>query len=397
MTHSPINSPLISVVIPVRNSPEFLRKCVAHLTASTYDNIEIIVVDDASTDNTAEIAESLQVRVVRLNSQTGPAGARNLGVDAAQGEFVFFIDADVCVHADTVEKLVDTFVKTPDVDAVFGSYDLKPYVSNVISQYKNLFHHYVHQQACEEASTFWSGCGAVRRKVFLEMGGFDTSYGRPCIEDVELGVRLYQAGKSILLNKSIQVTHLKRWTLWGLIKTDFWDRGVPWTELMLRSGKIQNDLNLKFSQRICAIMAVSILVMLMIGVWQSPVLLLLMLTGLLSLQLLDWWTLSQGPPFWIRLLGVCLTASVVLGSILHFQLAAIIVFALHLMIVIINYKFYLFFAREKSLLFAALVVPLHFTYYLYSVASFATGIVLHIWKTRLAPVLTFRNSSANRC
>ena len=191
------DSPLISVVVPVRNSAHFLRQCVAHLTSSTYGNMEIIVVDDASTDDTADVAEALQARVIRLENQTGPAGARNLGAEAAQGEFVFFVDADVCVHPDTVEKVVDTFIEYPDVDAVFGSYDLQPRAGNVISQYKNLYHHFVHQQAGKEASTFWSGCGAMRRSVFLEMGGFVTSYGRPCIEDIELGVRLHQANRRI--------------------------------------------------------------------------------------------------------------------------------------------------------------------------------------------------------
>ncbi len=396
MVREPNDSPLISVVIPVRNAPHYLRQCVGHLASSTYDNMEIIVVDDASTDDTADVAEAIGTRVVRLESQTGPAGARNQGAAAARGDIVFFVDADVCVHTDTVEKVINTFVNHPDVDAVFGSYDLKPYVGNVISQYKNLYHHFVHQQAAEEASTFWSGCGAMRRSVFLEMGGFDTSYGRPCIEDIELGVRLHQANRRIMLNKSIQVTHLKRWTLWGVIKTDFWDRGVPWTELMLRSGSMPNDLNLKTSQRVCALLTAAVFLMLIAGIWTTYVLAALPIAGILALQLLDRWTLHRRVPMIIRLLGVCTAVGVTIALIAHFRIWAVVALSLILVIILLNHKLYAFFAREKRPLFAALVVPLHLCYYLYSSASLATGIVFHFWKTRLVPRFAFGKPSPNR-
>ena len=71
-----------------------------------------------------------------------------------------------------------------------------------------------------------------------------------------------------MLNKRIQVTHLKRWTLWSIIKTDVFDRGIPWTELMLREGSMPNDLNTKISQRISVVLAYGLLLTLGIGVWQ---------------------------------------------------------------------------------------------------------------------------------
>ena len=92
--------------------------------------------------------------------------------------------------------------------------------------------------AGERATTFWSGCGAVRRSLFLDMGGFDESYARPCIEDIELGARLTRSGHAIVLRKSMQVTHLKKWTFWSMLKSDIWDRAVPWTNLVLREGKL---------------------------------------------------------------------------------------------------------------------------------------------------------------
>ncbi len=69
------------------------------------------------------------------------------------------------------------------------------------------------------------------------MSGFDASYKRPAIEDIELGYRLRHAGRRILLDRDLRVKHLKKWTFWGLLKTDVLDRGIPWTELILRDQR----------------------------------------------------------------------------------------------------------------------------------------------------------------
>ncbi|MCH8154520.1 MAG: glycosyltransferase, partial [Proteobacteria bacterium] len=116
------------------------------------------------------------------------ARARNRGALKASGEFLAFIDADVVVHDDTLARMVAAFGANPGVAGVFGCYDDSPDDSGFISQYKNLAHRYVHQDSHGEVPTFWSGCGAIRRSVFIEFGGFDEErYPRPAIEDIELG------------------------------------------------------------------------------------------------------------------------------------------------------------------------------------------------------------------
>ena len=78
----------------------------------------------------------------------------------------------------------------------------------------------------------------------LALGGFDEGYRQPSIEDIELGYRLKQAGHRIRLCKALQVKHLKRWSVVSLLKSDFFDRALPWTELILRDRRVINDLNL---------------------------------------------------------------------------------------------------------------------------------------------------------
>jgi hypothetical protein len=120
----------------------------------------------------------------------------------------------------------------------------------------NLRHHHTHQRARREDATFWAGSGAVRRSVFLAAGGFDAArYTTPQIEDIELGLRLRRAGARLRLDPDLQVTHLKRWTLLSVLRTDLYDRALPWSELILEDGELPSDLNLRSSQRAAAVLA----------------------------------------------------------------------------------------------------------------------------------------------
>jgi glycosyltransferase involved in cell wall biosynthesis len=372
---------MISVIVPVRNSPKELRLCLEHLFASTHTSYEVIVVDDASTDETPKVAVELGARLLRLNQRCGPAHARNRGAEIARGEYLFFLDADVCAYPETIQMVADTFAQNPDLAAVFGSYDTRPTAKNVLSEYKNLFHHFVHQDSREQATTFWSGCGAIRRSAFLKIGGFSTSYGRPCIEDIELGRRLHKAGHRIMLNKHLQVTHLKRWTLWSIVKTDVLDRGIPWTELMLREGSMPNDLNLKYSQRISVVLAYGLLVMLGIGVWHYRNLLFvpLFLLGLISVM--DYWSTRRRftPAVRVLMAFAGLGTLAIIGYI--FKYWPLLPLALIVGIIAINFRFYAFFLRERHLLLISLLLPLHLLYYLYSGLAFALGVMLHLWKS----------------
>jgi glycosyltransferase involved in cell wall biosynthesis len=323
-----VTDPVLSVVVPVHNDRERLRSCLEGLATSTDARHEVIVVDDGSRDGSGDVGRAHGARVVTMAQRSGPALARNHGASQAAGRYVFFVDADVRIQPDTVERVLRVFEADPTVDAVFGSYDRNPGAGNFFSQYKNLFHHYVHQQGLEEASTFWSGCGAVKRSVFLEMGGFSADYGRPSIEDIELGARLKRAGHRIVLRKEIQVTHLKKWTLRGIVASDVWDRGVPWTELILQEGKLPDDLNLGVWQRLSAGLACGFLLSSALSLWSS----------------------------WFGLAAVVLLAAFLFA----------------------NRGFYAFFVRERGVSFALRVFPCHLLYFLYSGAALAIGIGRHV-------------------
>lgn len=169
----------ISVIIPVYNSEEHLRACLAHLARSTVSALECIVVDDGSTDGSVAAARESGATVLCTGRRRGPAYARNLGARAARGALLFFLDADVCVHADTLERVDADFAEDPGLDALIGSYDPAPLSPDFISQYRNLMHCYVHQTSRSQACTFWSGCGLFGNPSFWNIAVSMNPTGAP--------------------------------------------------------------------------------------------------------------------------------------------------------------------------------------------------------------------------
>ena len=215
------NTPRVSVIIPVHNGAKCIGRCLNAVFASSYSPLEVIVVDDCSTDNTVALVRQKGVTAYQLPEKSGPATARNYGAGCARGEILLFIDSDVEVRKETIASVVEDFRQNPEIAAVFGSYDDAPAENNLLSQYRNLLHHFHCQQSSTKAFSFWAGCGAIRKNIFKEFEGFNQKrYNKHSIEDIELGYRICERGYQILLDKRLQVKHLKRWEFAQMISTD---------------------------------------------------------------------------------------------------------------------------------------------------------------------------------
>lgn len=316
--------PSVSVVIPVHNGGKAFIACLDSIGSLDPQPLEIVVVGDADTDGSSEAARKRGAFVLRTSSRQGPANARNLGAQKASGNILFFLDADVTLPESTVGRVAEVFHKEPGLSALFGSYDDAPAQPGFLSQYRNLLHHFVHQQGNESAATFWAGCGAIRRGVFLSLNGFNAGYTRPSIEDIELGYRLKKMGHQILLDKSLLVKHLKKWTVLSVLKTDFFDRALPWTRLIFSKGGFIPDLNLKIQSRLSVICIFVLLISLVLSTVSS--------------------TFSAPAVFCVLLLGV------------------------------LNRDLYLFFFRKRGAFFTAGAVLWHWLYFLYSGLAFGIGL-----------------------
>jgi hypothetical protein len=323
----------LSVIVPFFNAPEKLERCLAALARSSA-TFELILVDDCSSDaRTLEIAAAAPARCVRLQHNSGPAAARNAGARVAQGNILAFIDSDVLVEPDTLAELRGAFEAEPSIGACFGSYDDEPDSPGLVTEYRNLLHHYTHQKGPRDATTFWAGCGAIRRDVFEELGGFDEAYGRPSIEDIELGMRIHAAGYTIRLAPEIQCKHLKRWRLVEMIRVDVSCRAIPWTRLLIDRPETGADLNLESSQRWCVVL---------IG---------LALAWTAAAALLPVFS-SVAPPWWPIPL-------------------------LLLPLLWINRGLYALFLKHKGALFAAGAIGLHWLYYAYGGCAYAYAHLTH--------------------
>lgn len=251
----------ISVVVPVRDGRAFLEQSLPPLVGAEHPVLlEVIVVDDGSTDGSGELAREMGALVYPSGGTAlGPARCRNLGVSHAAGDLLLFVDADVVLHPDALDRIADAF-EEPETSAVYGSYDDSPPCRGFASLYMNLRHHFMHRVPARDSVTFWSGLGAVRRDLFLEVGGFDAeSFPTPSVEDIELGWRIHGRGGRIRRVPEIQGKHLKAWSLAEVVKTDIFRRALPWARLMQRNPGAFADLNVSRAERGKALLALLLL------------------------------------------------------------------------------------------------------------------------------------------
>ncbi len=327
--------PFLSVVMPAHQAETLLSDTLGALRASDLprDRWELIVVDDASRDATAAVAARYADRVLRLPAPPGgPGMARNRGAAIASGVWLVFLDADVRVHSGTLRRITEVVAADPDLAAVFGAYDAYPEAPGLVSRYRNLLHRYVHLQGAGPADTFWAGCGAVRRDWFDRVGGFDVvRYPRPAIEDIELGYRLRDLGARIVLDPSIEGTHLKRWTFLSMVRTDLFARGIPWMRLLLqRRRRPTRSLNA-----------------------------------------------ARGEPLKVAVAGVALAGLGLSAGLLDVRPLLLSAMAA-VVLTLWNLPVYRWFARERGVLFAAGVIPLHWVHYAGNAVAAAVGIGLHL-------------------
>ncbi len=317
----------ITIVMPAFNAAAYLERSLPPLIAmrARGEVSDVIVVDDCSTQaSNVETAERLGATVIKMPRNGGPGAARNFACQRITSEIVWFVDADVIAH-ESGPVIIRKAMSDDTVVAVFGSYDDKPPGANFASQYKNLIHRYYHQRGKSEASTFWAGCGAVRRSSCLSVGGFNRKlYRRPSIEDIDLGHRLLDSGGRILLLHDLLGTHLKYWTIAEVLRTDIFQRAIPWSRLMLNSKRKIDDLNVASGEKLRAVLA---------GLW---------LVSLLTLPLA-----FVFPPVAVA-----------------FALMSIVV-------AVANRALISFFVRARGIWFALQAVLYHQIYYCYSATVYA--------------------------
>jgi glycosyltransferase involved in cell wall biosynthesis len=183
---------LVSVIVPSYNSAKTIALCVESALTQTYPRIEVIVVDDASTDETPAIVADHDCTLIQLTRNVGPGIARNRGIAAGNGSVLFFLDSDVALAPEAVENAVRILDENPEYGAVWGVYGDRPLVDDgVVEWVQVLYGHYRQTRKLGPALTGHFASGAIPRRVIDELGAFDERlFGPYSNEDHEFSLRI---------------------------------------------------------------------------------------------------------------------------------------------------------------------------------------------------------------
>jgi len=233
---------LVSVVIPSFNSSLTIENCLRAITATYYKNIEIIVVDDSSTDDSPFKVERMKldypITLLRQPANKGPACARNAGAKIARGEYIFFFDSDTEMFPDTIELGIRE-IKRLKADSIVGIYHLDALNSGFVPTYKAFFNHiFFSKKGIIPYEVFDSSRACIKKSVFDELRGFNENlkWGMD-YENEELGYRLVKKYKNFLV-PAVQVRH--HFPGFKKLTRTYFNRVAYWVEIFLERKEFES-------------------------------------------------------------------------------------------------------------------------------------------------------------
>jgi glycosyltransferase involved in cell wall biosynthesis len=201
--------PLVSIVVPAHHASETIDRCLDALSRQTVprESYEIIVVDDGSSDGTRIRVESHAGGRLLTQARSGPAAARNLGVQHANGGIVLFTDADCEPAPDWIEQMLVPFreEQVVGVKGIYLSHQRETVARFVQIEYEDRYDRMAHQASIDFVDTYAAG---YRRHILLAHGGFDPTFPEASVEDQELSFRLAEQGYTMVFAPLARVYHL---------------------------------------------------------------------------------------------------------------------------------------------------------------------------------------------
>ncbi len=236
-------NPKVSVVISTYNAESFLALCLEAALGCGYDPLEVVVVDDASTDDTATVAARYPARLIRHEASTGAAVARNRGAREASGDILFFTDHDCIIQRGAVNRAV-TLLRGESDAIVGGTYTLLPYDSQSFSASFQSLHVHYFETKNREPDYVAAHALVIPRELFLRVGGFEEAdslavrdgFGK----DVELCHRVRSSGHRVLSDPDVQVQHIFGFNF-RLSMLNAFNKSRLWTRMALADGTLGVD------------------------------------------------------------------------------------------------------------------------------------------------------------
>ena len=227
----------VSVIIPNYNGSSTIGRCLEAAFSSEYDNFEVIVADDCSTDNSAEIIKKFSCKLISLDKHSGASKARNIGAKNSSGQILFFIDADCLLQKYTLTSVNKAFLASEDA-IIGGTYTVIPYDKDFFSTFQSIFIN--HSETKREPPDYIpTHAMVISRDIFMKSGGFQENF-LPILEDVEFSHRLRKMGYKLTMNSEILVWHIFNFTLIKSLKNAL-RKSLYWTIYSLKNKDLLAD------------------------------------------------------------------------------------------------------------------------------------------------------------
>jgi glycosyltransferase involved in cell wall biosynthesis len=319
---------MISIVIPTYNSSKFMPALLDSIFKNKVEDMEVVIVDDLSTDDTVEIVKRYPVRVIELKKNGGPARARNIGVGEAKGDIIFFLDSDVVVMDGTIKEVEDYFRKDPSAQCVIGICATEPLNKGFVPRYMAMFE-YIHLLGTpgNRVSVFAPRCGAIKKELFRDLGGYRETYKGADVEDFELARRICKV-ESIILNPNMLVRHQFVNNVEEAVK-NYFKRAVMWIHLFLKDRRFDNAGPTSPSNGIAAICSFLSMIALLASPYVYGALnLFLLLIVIFVIANFKWWNFMRneaGLEFSLKalllnyVLGIDIIAASIYGTITYYM------------------------------------------------------------------------------
>lgn len=206
--------PLVSVIVPVYNGEASIASCIDAIKSSDYGSLEVIVVDDCSIDGSVEIIREFPCRLISLPERAGAGRARNAGACAANGDILFFTDADCIVFRDTISKAVKAYERHGPLAVIGGTYSERAFDPGFFSAFQSMFVSYHETRSASRPDYVATHAMMVNAHNFRKIGGFRERF-LPILEDVEFSHQVRGMGISLFITPDVRVMHQFNFSLSG--------------------------------------------------------------------------------------------------------------------------------------------------------------------------------------
>lgn len=229
----------ISIIIPNRNGEATIGECLKAAFSSKYDEFEVIVVDDCSTDDSLELIRQFPCQCLQLTTHSGASMARNVGAQHSSGDILFFTDADCLLKEDNLTMAVELFSSAGSNIVLGGTYTPLPVDDNFVSQFQSVFIHYSETRYAEEPDYLATHALIISKQDFMKSRMFAENY-LPILEDVEFSHRIRRMGYRLIMNPMIQVRHIFNYTLKKSMQNAF-RKSMYWTVYSIKNKDLHKD------------------------------------------------------------------------------------------------------------------------------------------------------------